>query len=351
MKQWIKEVAKGKKRARDLTYEEGLAAANSIITGEATDIQVAAFLIAQRLKNESPEELAAFVHAFREASETIPLSQDIQERLIDFSGPYDGRKTFAATIPVSILLAENGIPVFLHSSDTLPPKYGSTLKSILGELGIAYDLTPSHIAASIEGNNIGFAWTEALCPPLARIRKVREEIGVRSFINMVEKLLNITNSNAIMLGIFHKTVLDTNVANLRGQNFKKSYIVQGTEGSEDLPIHRKSFVYEVTEDNVRNVDLDPEDYGLFFRKDPEKEVLTLEDQVRLITAILNGESSEDLAYYRNQVIFNAAARYYFYGTTSSVEEGIDLATSQLKARKGAIHLEKWRSCTKKSVCL
>ncbi|WP_218197331.1 hypothetical protein, partial [Pseudomonas sp. 2995-1] len=117
------------------------------------------------------------------------------------------------TIPVSILLAENGIPVFLHSSDTLPPKNGSTIKDILKGLDIPVKLTGDQIAASIEAHNIGFAWTERLCKPLASVRNIREEIGVRSFLNMVEKLLNQANANSIMLGIFHKTVLDTNVEN------------------------------------------------------------------------------------------------------------------------------------------
>ncbi|MBU9722573.1 MULTISPECIES: anthranilate phosphoribosyltransferase [Bacillaceae] len=342
MKEWIKEVAKGKKRARDLNFDEGLAAANSIINGEATDVQIAAFLIAQRLKTESPEEVAAFVHAFRRATETIPLSEETRKNLVDFSGPYDGRKTFAATVPVSILLAESGIPVFLHSSDTLPPKNGSTIKDVLQGLDLPVDLTGEQIASSIETNHIGFSWTESLCPPLARVRHIRKEIGVRSFLNMVEKLLNQANANSIMLGIFHKTVLDTNVDNLRLLQFDKSYIVQGAEGSEDLPIHRKSFIYEVTPDQVHNRDLDPADYGLFCRRDPEKEAISLQEQVQIIHSLLEGDNSEKLTYYRNQVIFNAAARYTLFGKTSSIEAGIDLATEQLEAQKGAAHLNRWR---------
>ncbi|MDQ0256196.1 anthranilate phosphoribosyltransferase [Evansella vedderi] len=346
MKQWIKEVAKGKKRARDLSYDEATLACKSIIAGEATDVQVASFLIAERLKTESPDEVAAFVHSFRGSARKITLSKKVSNKLIDFSGPYDGRKTFAATIPVSILLAESGIPVYLHGSDTLPPKYGSSLKEIIEQLQIPVDLTAEQVARSIEDNNIGFAWTEYLCPPLALLRSIREEMEVRTFINIVEKLLNLADSYAIMLGIFHKTVLDTNVANLRRLNFQKAYIVQGAEGSEDLPIHRKSFMYEVTPDEVRPFDLDPAQYRLHYRKDPAKEIINIQEQTYIISAILHGESFPELDYYRNQVIFNTAVRYFLYSNVPSIEDGVALTLEQLRRGKGADHLEKWRTSIK-----
>lgn len=345
MKQFIKEVARGKKGARDLTYEEAYEAAQLIVEGKATDAQIAALLIAERLKGESDNEMIAFVESFRAASSKIPVSASSRKRLIDFAGPYNGRKTFAATIPVAILLAEHGLPVYLHSSDTLPPKKGTALKEIISGLGIPVDLTAEQIAASIDTTNIGFASTEQLCPTLAQIRHVREEIGVRSFLNTAEKTLNLAGSHSVMVGVFHKTVIDVNVANLRAQGFEKAYIVQGSEGSEDLPIHRKSFLYEVTQDQVRSFDIDPEDFGLKHKRDPQKEGITLEEQVICIQRILEGEVTEELEYYRSQVLFNTGVRYFLFGQTPSIEAGIDLAKDQLSQKRGATHLALWRKKT------
>nr|WP_317853516.1 hypothetical protein [Neobacillus sp. Marseille-Q6967] len=136
MQQWIKEVARGKRGSRDLSYGETLEAARMIISGEATDAQVAAYFIAQRLKTESSDELLAFVHAFQENTQKLPIQPAISDRLIDFAGPYTGRNLFATTIPTAILLAESGIPVLLHSSESLPPKFGTSLADILNELGV-----------------------------------------------------------------------------------------------------------------------------------------------------------------------------------------------------------------------
>jgi anthranilate phosphoribosyltransferase len=343
MKQFIKEVARGKKGSRDLSYEEATEAAQLIVEGNVTDAQLAALLIAERLKGESADEVIAFVQQFRAASSRINVPSTVQRKLVDFAGPYNGRKTFAATIPVALLLAEQGTPVYLHSSDSLPPKKGTALKDIVKLLDIPVDLSAEQVGQSIESTNIGFAWTEKLSPPLALIRRVREEIGVRSFINTVEKALNLADSHSVMVGIFHKTVVDLNVAILRALGFEKSYIVQGAEGSEDLPIHRKSFLYEVTQEDVRSFDLDPEDYGCKHRKDPEKEEITLEQQVSIIQRILDGEASEELDYYRNQVLYNAGVRYFLFRHVPSIEEGIALAKQQLQRKKGAAQLQAWRS--------
>lgn len=342
MKEWIKEVARGKKGSRDLNYEEAALAAQTIVEGKATDAQIAALLIAERLKGESADEVLAFVHQFREVSQKIPVSLSTRRKLLDFAGPYNGRKTFAATIPVAILLAESGLPVYLHSSDSLPPKKGTALKDIVERLGIPVDLSAEQIAYSIERVGLGFAWTEKLCQPLAQIRHVREEIGVRSFLNTAEKILNLANSHAHMVGIFHKTVVDLNVAVLRALGFAQAHIVQGAEGSEDLPIHRLSFIYEVTQDTVRSFEVDPSDYGLKQKRDPLKENLTIEEQANIICSILEGEESEELDYYRSQVLYNAGVRYFLFGQTDSIEAGIAKAEHQLKHKKGAAHLDLWR---------
>ncbi|MDQ0339989.1 anthranilate phosphoribosyltransferase [Caldalkalibacillus uzonensis] len=342
MQQWIKEVARGKKGARNLTANEALAAAKAIVEGKATDAQLAAFLVAQRLKGETAEELLAFVDTLRKAAPTIKLPELLRTKLIDLAGPYNGRNTFAATVPVALLLADQGLPVLLHSSDALPPKKGTSVKTIVHRLGIQVDQSTSQIAHTLTGVNIGFAWTEKLCPPLQAVRRVREEIGVRTLLNTVEKILNLAQAQAVMVGVFHKTVVETNAAVLRAMGYKQAYIVQGAEGSEDLPVHRTSFVYEVGEEGIERFELDPAAYGLKHRKDNDKEKLSADQQVDIIRRLLKGEQSEELAYYRDQVLWNAGVRYYLFSHLPSIEEGIELARKQLAEGRGEKRLAIWQ---------
>ncbi|MFA9557912.1 anthranilate phosphoribosyltransferase [Evansella sp. AB-rgal1] len=348
MKLWLKEVARGKKGAKDLTYELALEAAKDFISGDATDAQIGAFLVAQRLKQESIDEVLAFVKSYREVAQLIPNKIGEQKQFIDLAGPYSGRNTFAVTIPAALLFAERGIPVYLHSSDSLPPRYGSSLMSILGELGVSTEISNEDIGKSIETIQIGFAWTEKLCPPLANLRHIREEIGVRSFFNVMEKVLNLANANHLMIGVFHKTVVELHAALIRNMGYEKGFIVQGAEGSEDLPIHRRSFIYEVTKDNMESFLIDPNEYGLKLSKDEEKENLSLQKQANVIRRLLEGEESDDLQYHRNQLLFNVGVRYFLFGIEKSIDDGIKVADMQLKQQRGAIHLEKWITLKKEN---
>ncbi|SDN99319.1 anthranilate phosphoribosyltransferase [Alkalicoccus daliensis] len=339
MHQWLKKVARGNKMSQNLSYKEARQAALSMRNGDATEAQAAAFLVAERLKEETAEEVLAFAEVFREATEKIPLSPLTQKRLIDFGGPYTGRNSFAVTIPTALLLAEEGIPIYLHSGASLPPKHAVSLKNIVAALGVNVNAEAPAIAATIESLGIGFGNTELLCPPLAALRPVREQIGVRTFLNTMEKMLNPTGAASILVGIFHRTVVETNAKVLRGLNFKNMYMVQGMEGSEDLPIHRKSFLYHVTQRSIGSFDLNPEDVGIAARRNKSLEELSLLQQVALIEKVLKGQGNNDT---HDLVTYNAGVRYYLFGHTPSIKAGIELADEQLRSQVTWKHLLTWR---------
>lgn len=338
MQQYIKEVAKGKRGAKDLSYEQTKEVAKLMIEGNATEAQMAAYFIAQRIKMESSDELLAFVHAFQESTKNLTSDR---QKTIDFAGPYTGRDTFAATIPCAILLAEKGVPTFLHSSDSLPPRYGSSIKDILEELQIDVDATVDTVSETVDECKIGFAWTEKYCEPLGKLRAIRKEIGVRTMMNTVEKLVNISNAKSLMMGAFHRTAIVKIAPIFANLSYENVYIVQGVEGSEDLPVHRNSFIYKITNDQFDSFIVKPEDYDLYEEK-MKKEKLTTHEQAQIIVSLLNGENSEALRYYYKQVLFNMGIRYYLFGVTESIEEGIEVAKEQLNAKRGLTVLNKWR---------
>lgn len=341
MQKWIKEVGRGKRGAKDLSYEEALEAAKCITSGDATEAQMAAFLMAERIKTESPYELLAFILEYRRHTERLEQAS-AAGGVLDCGGPYNGRNSFAATIPVNILLAQQGLPVFLHASESLPPKNGTSLKTILEKLSVPVAQKKGEVQAALEAVNIGFAWTDKLCPPLAALRKVRMEMGVRTIMNTVEKLLDMSGANSIILGVFHRTAVNKIVPSLQQLNYERAYIVQGVEGSEDLPVHRSSFIYKISREASESVIIDPSDYGLKHVKELNKEVLDADEQAGLMIQLLAGEQTESLEPYRNQVVLNAGLRFYLLGHTSTIEEGTILADRLLAEKKGEEHLNLWR---------
>ncbi|WKB35018.1 hypothetical protein QS257_14870 [Terrilactibacillus sp. S3-3] len=133
------------------------------------------------------------------------------------------------------------MPVFLHSSDALPPKYGTSIKTILAELGI-FSQSASSLSNALPNTYLGFAWTEKYAPLLAKVRHIREEIGVRTLLNTAEKLINIAQTGTLLMGAFHRTAIHTMEPIFSGLSYKRVFIVQGAEGSEDVPVHRNSFI-------------------------------------------------------------------------------------------------------------
>ena len=346
MQQWLKEVARGKRGSKDLDYQQTKEVAQRIINGDATEAQIAAYLIALRLKTESPEELLAFVHAFQE--ESIKLKSSNQP-IIDLANPYNGRNSFTGSIPTAILLAESGLPVFLHGSDALPPKYGIAMKEILSHLGVNVFQQAPELEKSLQEAGIAFAETEEYCQSLGRLRKIRKELGVRTLFNTVEKLLNLANAESLMMGAFHRTAINKIAPIFKDLSYQNVYVVQGMEGSEDLPVHRNSFIFKITDNETESFIVNPEEYGLSAAEFDKEIKLSAKEQSDITMAILGGEKSISHQYFYNQVLFNTGIKYYLFGAVKDIGEGIEIAKEQLMGQKGLRQLEKWKTSQSKNV--
>ncbi|WP_410511443.1 anthranilate phosphoribosyltransferase [Paenibacillus sp. BR2-3] len=310
----LKEVARGKRGARDLTYEESVQAAESILGLTATPAQIGAFLIAERIKLESVEELEAFVSVCRKYAHREPVREGL-----DCAGPYDGRtSSFVATFPVAFLLAAAGLPVTLHGCASLPPKWGVTLPDIISEAGIDIgSLSRAHAISAARQSGVLFADAEQWCPPLGDIRRIREEIGMRTIFNTAEKLIDYSCSPFIVFGIYHNTVFDRLSRLLIKLGYRKALVVQGAEGSEDLFIDRPTRIYTVKNSTSGLGIIDPESMGL---DTPVPEMQwTSRQQFLTAEAVLQGGGH--MAFY-NQTLLNGAVRLHLAEKVNSVEEGL-----------------------------
>lgn len=321
MTEILKEVGRGKRGARDLNYEEALAAAELIFGQTASPAQIGAFFLAERVKMESLDELLAFVEVCRRYA-----SRSNRPSGLDCAGPYDGRKaSFIATFATAFVLASVGLPVTLHGTASLPPKWGMTLTDLLQEMGVREGVPmKEHSLHAYEQSGILFVPAETWCPPLGKLREIREDLGLRTILNTVEKLVDYSYSPYLVFGVFHNTVFDRSAQLLQRLNYRRALIVQGAEGSEDVYIDRPTRTYFVEQGVAKMQIVDPETYGL--ESDlPEMEWSPAE-QLRVSEGVLNGEAH--IAFV-NQVVLNGALRLHLAGMAGSVEEGIYTCKSML----------------------
>ncbi|WP_025686394.1 anthranilate phosphoribosyltransferase [Paenibacillus maysiensis] len=310
----LKEVGRGKRGARDLNYAEAEAAAELIMTRSATPAQIGAFFAAERIKMESIAELEAFVNVCRKYTHRFPMQEGI-----DFAGPYDGRKSsFIATFATAFLLASCGIPVTMHGSAPLPPKWGVTLPLLLQEMGVTSgNMTRETAIHAAKLTGVLFVASEQWCAPLRDLRPIREELGLRTVLNTAEKLVDYGSSPYIVFGVFHNTVFDKTAKLMQNLNYRRALIVQGSEGSEDLFIDRPTRTYLLANGEGSLQVIDPEMYGLDSVV-PEHN-WTPAEQLRITEEALQGIAP---IAFSNQVLLNGAVRLFVAGRVDSVEEGL-----------------------------
>lgn len=329
----LKEVGRGKKGAKDLSYDQALQGAEWILDGQSTPAQTGAFFMAERIKMETAEEILAFVHACQDRS----LQYSIDSGL-DCAGPYDGRrKSFMATLPVAFVLTACGLPVTLHGSATLPPKRGVTLINILEALGVSINqVAPEILQRGADHTGFLFVPTEKWCPPLHTLRPIREEIGVRTVLNTVEKLLRFSNASYMAVGVFHMTAFKKMISLLTRLGIQQGVVIQGMEGSEDVYVNRTTRTHLLRKGKSESLMIDPKVLGLYSEM-PEVQ-WTTDLQAQTVWEVLRGRPSP----YRNMVLLNSALRLWITDYVSSLEEGVERAATILDQGLALQQFEKWR---------
>ncbi|WP_281889045.1 anthranilate phosphoribosyltransferase [Paenibacillus sp. YYML68] len=331
----LREIGRGKRGSRDLTYEEALRGALSILEGEATTAQTAAFLMAQRMKMESTDELRAFVDALRSRCTVFPIADGI-----DCAGPYDGRvRTFIATVPTAFVLAACGLPVTLHGSPSLPPKRGIAVSDVLEALGAPVErLTYTALTEAAVQSGFIYVPTEQWCPPLGRLRAVREELGMRTIFNTAEKLLRPTDASAMAVGVFHGTVFERMSELLLALGVQDGIVVQGLEGSEDIGAHQRTRAYRLRDGQAELFIIDPDMYEL--QSEMIERIWTPEQQAEASMSVLTGDAELGLL---NPVLLNSAVRLWVSHRAGSIEEGIYMARHAIEQGEALLAYKRWLS--------
>jgi anthranilate phosphoribosyltransferase len=195
----IRILGKGKKGSRSLTQEEAYHAMKMILANEVLPVQLGAFLMLMRVKEETPEELAGFVIAARESCK---LADD--STLVDLDwATYAGKRRHLPWFLLSaLLLAENGIKVFMHGSPG-PSASRVYTQHCLTYLGLQVATTVEQAKKQLIDQHFSYLPLEKICPKLHEIIDLRPILGLRSPVHTLVKLLNPFNAAYSIQGIFH----------------------------------------------------------------------------------------------------------------------------------------------------
>ena len=327
---FIQAVGRGEKLKRDLTYDESVEALRQIVEQTCSPAQAGAFLVTQRVKGEAVDEIRGFTDLLR--SETIAQIEPRVEGLLDLAAPYDGKVKSAQLAPaIAVVLAEAGMPVVLHGDEEVPTKSGIGPGPVLRELGVPDDLEPDAVQLMIEAVGVGYLSAPRFAPLWHDLLPLRRQFGLRTVLNSVEKLLNPANAPYQLSGFFHGNYIERLRAVQTGT--KRSFIVQGEEGSVEMAVGRKTHIF--AEDASNDLILAPDALGHAQRvRVPAPEDAA--GHAALNAAALAGKPGDAT----EQVCLTVGVILQIFDLAQSVPDGIDRARKILASGAAQTRLER-----------
>jgi anthranilate phosphoribosyltransferase len=196
---FIRILGRGKSLSRSLTAEEAREAMAMILAGDVLPEQLGAFLMLLRMKEESPEEIAGFVHAARAAMELPPPLPKVD---LDWSSYAGKRRQLPWYILSALVLAQNGVRVFMHGADGHTEGRVYT-REVLGRLGVPVAWTFKEAATHLSRHNFAYMPIEGISPILANLFWLRSILGLRSPVHTLSRMLNPFAAPAMLQGVFH----------------------------------------------------------------------------------------------------------------------------------------------------
>lgn len=303
-----------------LTRDEAEAVLDQVMTGNATQAQIGAYLMGLRMKGESLDEIIGSARAMRRNAHQVPVKID-PAQLLDTCGTGGDRSgTFNISTTVAFVAAGAGIRVAKHGNRAASSKCGSA--DVLAELGVNLDLTPEQVGQCIDEIGIGFLFAAKLHPAMKHAIGPRREIGVRTIFNILGPLTNPAGARRQLMGVFAAD-LTPFLAHVLGElGAVSALVVSGYGGLDELTTTGPNQVSHLRNGTVETYELIAEDLGFAGAHISD----LLGGDAPLNAAILRGVLDGTIRdAKRDVVILNAAAALLAADRVSSMVEGVRLA--------------------------
>jgi anthranilate phosphoribosyltransferase len=313
---------------RDLTRLEAAAAMEAIMSGAATQAQVAAFLTGLRMKGETVDELIGFAEVMRLKVVRVRTRGEVEasltgtdrEMLLDTCGTGgDASGTFNVSTATAFVVAGAGLKVAKHGNRSVSSLCGSA--DVVETLGINLDLPPHKVAQCVDEVGIGFLYAPLLHTAMKHVMPARREMGIRTVFNMLGPLTNPAGANAQVIGVYAQGLVEPLARVLAELGTIRAFVVHGADGLDEISTTGESLVAEVREGVVRVSPLRPEDFGV-----PRATIADLkggdrEQNAEIIRGVLGGEPGPR----RDIVVVNAAAALVAGAHARDFKEGAQQA--------------------------
>ena len=303
---------------QDLSFAEMQALMRQVMSGELTHAQMAAMLVALRIKGESVDEIAAAASVMRELSTKVATLAS--PHLIDTCGTGgDGIQTFNVSTVSALVAAAAGAKVAKHGGRSVSSSCGSA--DVLEALGVNVNLTPAQVANAVEEIGIGFMFAPNHHSAMKHAAPVRRELGVRTLFNLLGPLTNPANAKRQIMGVFSPALTVKLAQVLQQLGSEHVLVVCGADGMDEISFTGDSHVAELKNGQVSAYTINPAQFGLPLHTLSSIQIDNAEQSKAMLLGVLEGE----LGAARDIVLLNAGAAIYVAGLADSLAAGINKA--------------------------
>ena len=322
-----------------LSAEEAEAAFVEVMEGRASPVQLAALLVAMRVRGETPQEIAGGVRALRRAMIPVPAPDDFV--LVDTCGTGGGAvTTFNISTAAALVAAGAGVRIAKHGNRSFTSRCGSA--DVLTALGVRIELTPEQMAVVLQRAGLVFMFAPLLHPAMRHVAPVRRELAMPTIMNMLGPLTNPAGARRQVVGVSHPALLPLIAGALQELGHERALVVHGEPGLDELSPIGVTTVHELLNGEVITYEVDPRTFGGTFHDAHEMRGLEPEQNAQLLIDVLEDRAP---GVARLAVTLNAGAAIYLAGQAESLREGWQLAEAALASGKGTAALERLREAS------
>ncbi|RRJ83380.1 anthranilate phosphoribosyltransferase [Aestuariirhabdus litorea] len=305
----------------DLSREEMEAVMTQIMTGQCTDAQIAAFLIALRMKSESIEEITGAAKVMRELATPVVVNA---RPLVDIVGTGgDGANLFNVSTAASFVVAAAGGHVAKHGNRAVSSSSGSA--DVLEAAGIELGMSPDQVGRAVEQIGVGFMFAPAHHGAMKHAIGVRRELGLRTIFNILGPMTNPAGVKRQLIGVFSKKLCRPMAEVLKQLGSEHILVVHAEDGLDEISLATATHVAELKDGKVSEYSITPEALGIESRSLIGLEVSTAVESLDLIKEALGKEPGKNAGKAADIIALNAGAAIYVAGLSSTLADGVAMA--------------------------
>ena len=333
-------------QTQSLSREEARAVMADVLGGKCTDAQIAALLIALRMKGETVEEIVGFAEAIRAAAAPLPIERNGLEplavsgtgrdalldddSLIDTSGTGgDASGTFNISTATALVTAGAGVRVAKHGNRSISSKCGSA--DVVEALGLNIQLSPERSAQCLREVGICFLYAPNLHPAMKQVQGVRRELRMRTMFNLLGPLTNPARASGQVVGVYSIELVEKLAEALSMLGLKRALVVHGLDGLDEITITGVTRIAEARAGSVRSYEVEPEEFGMKRATLPDIAGGDANENAEIIRGVLKGEKSPR----RDVVLLNAAAALVAAGKADHIAQAVPLAEKSIDSGAAA----------------